>query len=95
MAGFVGDNSRYAGKKSDQSAPKPGSYSSGAAERAVNRAESTPSSRSPSTYGNSWSLDSRRPGPSGPFESSSDNARAKELLASDTGKPDRSGRFFK
>jgi hypothetical protein len=92
------------GKPSNQSAPKAGTrYNPPAAERAANRVETTPSSSSPSTYGNSWELTSRRPGPSGPFESTSDSdytnaawetpwARPKRKS---NGKADTSGRFFK
>ena len=66
------------------------------AEKAVNRAETTPSSSSPSTYGQSWKLTSANPGPSGVQQSTSDNAYAKALIATDTSnrRLDRSGKFF-
>lgn len=56
---------------SRQSPPTPGSYKSGSAEQAANRAEAWPESNSPGPDGHSNKITSRQPGPRGPFQSDS------------------------
>lgn len=87
---FTADNKKYASKKSDWTAPKPGSYNPPKAEKAQHRSEAIGDSAwSDRSYTDT--LRSAQPAAKYPGEAvHSDNARAKELL-----KPDTSGKFFK
>lgn len=82
------------GNPRDQFAPYPGTrYNPPAAETAVNRVDSWPTSKSPGGTDHSPEtnqISSRRPAQRGPFQSDSDNAHAKELLKPyyPNGKPD-------
>ena len=80
---FTGNNKKSAGKKSDQGAPKPGSYAPPKAESAQhNMAPIADSAWSDRSY--SGTLRSAQPASKFPTEAtSSDNAFAKALLASD------------
>ena len=88
MAGqFVGDNSKYQGRKSDKVPPKTGSYPTPKPERAQHRMEAIPESAW-ADRGGDRGLNSRQPASRIPPEATSEtNDYASRLI-------DRGGQFF-